>query len=133
VAGADYLPASGTLTFNPGQTNKNITVAVIAASEPDKFFYVNLSNPVNAFLGDNQGICTITKLLITDFSVDPVITFKTVAGHIYAVDKTDSLSDLYWQPLPNAFSIQGTGGTVSISDHNGGCQDQRHYRVRLVQ
>ncbi|HVW34079.1 MAG TPA: Calx-beta domain-containing protein [Acidimicrobiia bacterium] len=53
VAGQDYRAASGTITFAPGETQKIITVNVIGDfdREPDEWFNVNLSAPVNAQLG----------------------------------------------------------------------------------
>jgi subtilisin family serine protease len=58
VANADYAPASGTLTFSPSQTTRTMSVAVNGdtANEPHEFFVVNLVNPVNAAIGDGQGI-----------------------------------------------------------------------------
>jgi hypothetical protein len=71
-------------------------------------------------------------LLISGFSVDPVITFNTTVGHTYAVEKTPSLNAVNWQPLPGATNIPGTGGPVSVSDKGAGCLDQQHYRVRQL-
>jgi uncharacterized repeat protein (TIGR01451 family) len=61
LAGSDYAPKSGLLTFNVGETNKVIIVPVTGdtAIEPDETFFVNLSNPGNAALGDSQGLGTI--------------------------------------------------------------------------
>src|SRR5205823_8090751 len=61
VAGNDYQSASGTLTFNPGQTIQTISVVVIGDtnSEPDETFFVNLTGPSNAAIADGQGIGTI--------------------------------------------------------------------------
>jgi hypothetical protein len=58
---SDYLAASGTLTFSPGQRSATITVSVVGdfAFEPSETFFVNLSNPVNASLLDAQGVGTI--------------------------------------------------------------------------
>src|SRR5262249_13108705 len=52
VAGADYIAASGTVTFAPGETNKSITVLVNGdlVDETNETFFVNLSNPVHALL-----------------------------------------------------------------------------------
>jgi len=51
TAPADYaaLPTS-TLTFNPGETTKTITVLVNGdiVDEPNETFTINLSNPANA-------------------------------------------------------------------------------------
>ncbi len=53
-AGEDYTVASssGTLTFNPGETSRSITITVIGDLdvEPDETLTVTLSNPVNANL-----------------------------------------------------------------------------------
>lgn len=61
LAGSDYEAASGLLTFAPGQTNQTVSVTVNGdrAGEPDEFFFVNLSSPINAVLADNQAFATI--------------------------------------------------------------------------
>lgn len=58
---SDYLPKSGTLTFNPGQTSKTISVTVNgdAQVEGNETFQVNLSNGTHAIIADNQAIGTI--------------------------------------------------------------------------
>lgn len=49
IAGPDYVATSGTLTFNPGETTRTISVAVVdPTSLPDKYFYVNLTDATNA-------------------------------------------------------------------------------------
>jgi hypothetical protein len=57
VAGRDYEPAGGTLTFAPGETAKTITVKAIGdfEKEPDEDFFVRLSDPVNGVLPDAPG------------------------------------------------------------------------------
>lgn len=61
VAGNDYYATSGTVTFNPGQTTQTITVTVIGDPMPDpnETFYLNLSNAINAWLANPQGVGTI--------------------------------------------------------------------------
>jgi hypothetical protein len=61
TAGNDYQATSGTLTFNPGDLTKTITVVVNGdtTNEADETFFVNLTNPQNATLSDNQGLGTI--------------------------------------------------------------------------
>jgi hypothetical protein len=64
TAPSDYTAISGgTLTFAPGTANRTITVTVQGdgSIEPNETFRVNLSNPINAGLGDSQGIGTITN------------------------------------------------------------------------
>ena len=62
TAGADYTAGTGTITFSPGDTTKNVPVAVLADTidEQDETVRVTLSNPVNVTLNDSEGILTIT-------------------------------------------------------------------------
>lgn len=61
IAGDDYNFVSGTLTFNPGETTKTITVAVKGdkTRESDETFRVNLSGADGATISDTQGSGTI--------------------------------------------------------------------------
>lgn len=61
TAPADYVAATGTVTFSPGQVSKTISVAVQgdALDEDDEKFFVNLSNPSGAVFEDAQAECTI--------------------------------------------------------------------------
>ena len=56
--GTDYTPASGTLTFAPGDTRKTIAVSVTGDTEREsqEHIIVELSNPVNAQLGRSQSL-----------------------------------------------------------------------------
>src|SRR5262249_46164961 len=62
VADKDYLAQTGTLTFNPGETQKTITIVVNGDSkkEADETFYVDLfGNSSNALFTKSRGIGTI--------------------------------------------------------------------------
>jgi hypothetical protein len=61
IAGSDYTAASGTLTFDPGQTSKTITVKVTGdrIDEPDETFTVNLNGASGATITDGTGVGTI--------------------------------------------------------------------------
>jgi hypothetical protein len=63
TAGSDYIAKTGTLTFTPGQISQDIIISVNGdtAIEPDETFLINLSNPSNALITDNQGLGTITN------------------------------------------------------------------------
>jgi Tol biopolymer transport system component len=58
-AGSDYIAASGTVFFLPGQTSKNIGVVINGdmSQEMNEQFFVNLSN--NSRLSKSQGVVTI--------------------------------------------------------------------------
>ncbi len=62
VAPDDYLAAAGTLTFDPGQTSKTVTVQVKGdkADEPDETFSVDLPGATNATIADATGVGTIS-------------------------------------------------------------------------
>ena len=61
VAGTDYIAASGTITFNPGQTSQTINVTVLGNTAPgaDKTFLLDLSAPANATLARAEATGTI--------------------------------------------------------------------------
>src|SRR5437667_116740 len=63
TADGDYVAASGTVTFLPGVTSQPVAVTVNGDTkfEPNETFFVNLSNPVNATISDNQGAGTIVN------------------------------------------------------------------------
>ena len=80
TAGVDYTPTAGTLTFNPVvSTVQTVTVAVLGdvLLEPDEGFFVNLSAPTNATIGDPQGLGIITN---DDGAADVSITKVSPAG-----------------------------------------------------
>ena len=74
IFGNDYQPASGTLTFAPGEINKQVEVLVNGdtTDEADETFVVKLSNPTNASLDKKQGVGTIFN---DDSPTQPSIEF----------------------------------------------------------
>jgi subtilisin family serine protease len=61
TANGDYVAASGTVTFAPSVTTRTITVILNGDTtpEPDETFFMNLSSPVNAGIGDAQGLALV--------------------------------------------------------------------------
>jgi hypothetical protein len=59
----DYVPISGTLSYAPGETTRTVVVTVNGdtTTESSETFFVNLSVPVNAVIGDGQGVGTIVN------------------------------------------------------------------------
>jgi hypothetical protein len=60
--GEDYQRTNGKLTFKPNQTQKTIIVPILGDTldEDDETFFLNLSQPKNADLGDKRAIGKIT-------------------------------------------------------------------------
>ena len=60
-AGEDYVAASGTLTFEVGETEKTVAVTVLddAKDEGEETFRLRLSNAVGAYLLDHVAVGTI--------------------------------------------------------------------------
>ena len=63
VASLDYVATSGTLTFQPGQTSRTISIAIKGdrKREPDETFSVDLSNAVGATIEDGSATVTIVN------------------------------------------------------------------------
>ncbi len=80
-AGSDYTPASGTITIAAGRNSATLNVAIIGdtAVEPDETFFVNLSSPVNAVIGDGQAVGTITN---DDSAPSSVPVFNSLPGAV---------------------------------------------------
>jgi hypothetical protein len=59
----DLAAQSGTVSFAAGQTSKQVTIFVKGDTnvETENVFFVNLSQPVNAVIGDGQGKGTIVN------------------------------------------------------------------------
>ena len=62
TASSDYTASTGTLTFNPSETTKNVAIAVLAdiTDEENETVTVTLSNPSEVSLNDAVGELTIT-------------------------------------------------------------------------
>ena len=61
IAGDDYTAKSGSVTFNPGETSKTVTVTVVGDGivESDENFFLNLLSASNAMISDGQAEGTI--------------------------------------------------------------------------
>ena len=84
---ADYGALSSTLTFNPGQTARTVTVSVNGDTldEVNETYFLNLSNPSNVTIGDGQGLGTITDNdPLPALSVNDVIVTEGDSGTVAA-------------------------------------------------
>src|SRR6266542_1676479 len=88
VAPGDYTATSGTLTFNPGETSKTITVTVNGdcLQENNENFFVNLSGATNATISSGSGLGTMTSdELPRFFSINSVTVAEGDTGTVDAV------------------------------------------------
>jgi MYXO-CTERM domain-containing protein len=63
TAGSDYQPASGTLTFAPGEVLQTVSIAILGDTvpEPDEKLSVVLSQPTGALLGTSRADVVIAN------------------------------------------------------------------------
>jgi hypothetical protein len=118
VAGSDYHAASGTLTFEPGQTTKTVLVLVNGDrfGEPDETFAVNLSGATNALVADGQGVGTILddepRIRVTDVTKAEGGRNKTTLFTF-----TVTLSAAYDQPVTVSYRTVDNSATTSDNDY----------------
>jgi hypothetical protein len=118
TAGSDYVATSGTLTFDPGQTSKTITVLVNGDTnfEPDETFTVHLSNASNATIAVADGKGTIVNDdPAPSFSIDNVTQYEGNAGttpYVFTVTKTGSTA------VSATVSFATQDGTATTADND---------------
>lgn len=86
-AGSDYITDLDMLTFNPGETTKFITIAVLGDTddEANETFFLNLSGTLEADIVDGQAVGTIVdddglpSLTIAEATIDEGNTGTAVA------------------------------------------------------
>lgn len=118
VSGSDYVSSSGTLTFPPGTVTQTVVVVVKSdgVSETDEHFFINLTNPSNAIIGDGQGACFIVNLApsansqaITTSEDNPAVVVLTGSD-----PEGDSLTFTITSPPANGV-LNGTLPTVTYT------------------
>lgn len=116
TAGSDYQAASGTLTFDAGQTSKavNVTIDADTLHEPDETLFVTLSAAVNAYIADGLGVGTVNDDdTAPTLSIDDVTLAEANAGTKNATF-TVSLS------APSGFQVAVAYATVDGTAVEGG-------------
>ena len=128
ASASDYSATSGTLTFNPGETSKTVTVPVTGDSvdEADETLNLMLLSPSNAVLADAQGLGTIVdddatpSVSIADPTVTEGNSGFTPAHFVVSLSNPSSESvdvgfetDDATATAPGDYAAQ-SGGTVSI-------------------
>jgi hypothetical protein len=84
---SDYTEKSGTVTFDPGETTQVITVVVIGdtVDEPDETFGLNLSNLINAVIGDVAAVGTINNDDGPDITINSVTRLESAGTATFNV------------------------------------------------
>jgi hypothetical protein len=123
LAGVDYVATSGTLTFNPGETSKTVSVQVLGDNvyEPDEYFYLDLSNPTNASLYQLSASAKIVnddaRPTITTFgpppNPEPFIPGTTIRDEF-----TVTLSNPSYQTITVNYATGG-GTATPVVDYSG--------------
>src|SRR5262245_44010751 len=116
TAGSDYQAVAGTLTFNPGETTKTVTVPVYGDTldEPDETFFLNLSNASNATIQDGQAVGTIVNDEV-GLSVNDVSVVEGNSGTVNAI-----FAVLLSQPSAQSVVVQyatADGNTTAGTDY----------------
>ncbi|MDF5707991.1 MAG: Calx-beta domain-containing protein [Nostoc sp. S4] len=123
VSDSDYNPVNGTITFNPGETSKTISIGVIGDSKPEtnETFSVNLLGATNATIVDNLGVATITN-----DDAPPAISISNVSlnegttGMITNANFVVTLSNEFYQRIIVNYSTSDGTAKDSDSDYNFG-------------
>jgi uncharacterized repeat protein (TIGR01451 family) len=131
IANNDYQAASGTLTFNPGETSKTITVKVNGdtTTEPDETFTVNLTTPTNASISRAQGTGTILNddAPAIQFSAP---TYTVGEGDGRAVVTVNRLGDTS-QPASVDYATSDQSGLNNCSQITGFASQRCDYAITI--
>ncbi|MBI5255744.1 MAG: hypothetical protein HY855_04540 [Burkholderiales bacterium] len=127
-AGSDYLAAAGTLSFQPGETVRTVTLSLLddALAESDELLQLRLSQPVGATLGDATG-----SALIGRNDTPPISTPQITASPL-----TVSEGDRWAQVLVQLSAPARNEVRVSYQTANGsatyGSSNDYHYQTQTL-
>jgi Calx-beta domain/von Willebrand factor type A domain len=115
----DFAAGSGTLTFAPGETSKQVTVNVLGDDydEPDETFTVRLAGPTGATLADPDGVVTIR-----DDDAPPVLRISDTSQAEDDEDTTATLTVTLDRPADEPVTVrwQTIAGTADTYDFQSG-------------
>ncbi|SIR89146.1 type I secretion C-terminal target domain (VC_A0849 subclass) [Sphaerotilus natans] len=128
LAGQDYSPITGTLTFAPGETSRTITVPVIddTVFEGAETFTLELSNPVNTSV--SKPVTTVTIVDDGSGSVPPGVTPTDDTPHVRSVSSPTIAEggNLDFQVVlsnasatPQVISVVPSSGTATLGTDTG--------------
>ena len=117
AGGTDFTLAAGTLTFTPGVTSQDISIAVVndGNTEVDETIVVTLASPTNATLGTN----TAHTYTINDNDPPTVAFSSTTSSGSEATTPVTipvTLSSAYSQTVTVGYSVTGGSATSGGTD-----------------
>ncbi|MGF1522134.1 MAG: Calx-beta domain-containing protein [Leptolyngbyaceae cyanobacterium] len=114
IAGLDYVPKSGFLTFQPGATSQTIAVDIIGENriEANEKFSLELSNSINGTIADGRGVGTIRNDDALEIAINEIIVSEGDSGNTHAIF-TVELSDAVDEPVTVDY---GTANGTAIAD-----------------
>jgi hypothetical protein len=116
VADGDYIAASGTLTFQPGETTKTVTVLANGDTkvESDETFTVVLSDPANATIDNGAATGTILNDDVADTTPPRVVSITRASANptsAASVSWTVTFSENVTGVDPSDFALPTAGVT----------------------
>jgi urease beta subunit len=121
ASASDFTAASGDVTIPAGQTSVTVSIAVTGdrVIEDTEYFFVTLSSPTNAFIGDGQGTGAIVdnepRISISDVSKNEGNGNGKNANTAFVF--TVTLSNAYDQAIIINFATADGTAKVSNSDY----------------
>jgi CSLREA domain-containing protein len=114
IAPGDYAAGGGALTFNAGETTKQVIVAVVGDTivEANEAFVVNLSSATNATIADSQGTGTINNDDTCSYTISPTAQSFPASGGSGGVNVT--------APVGCAWTAASGAAWLTISGANSG-------------
>jgi hypothetical protein len=119
MAGTDYTPTSGTLTFAPGVTSQTVYVPIttVATGGPTKTFTLNLSSSVNASIADGVGVGSILNRQTKFFVVDSG-TVKTYEYGSGGTSEEITVPQKSTNTAPRGAATTAAGTKLWVADAN---------------
>ncbi|MBM26504.1 MAG: hypothetical protein CL760_12665 [Chloroflexi bacterium] len=120
IAGSDYVAKSGTLTFDPGQTSKNITLTVLGDYnfELSESLKVKLSNATNAEFTNTESIVNITNNdVIYKFNVLPlygIVEYNDGSGWEQVLENTEYSKQFDFRYNPTAEDVLAVSRDIKV-------------------
>ena len=118
IAGQDYTQRTGIVSFAPGETSRTIGLDVLgdATVESNERFFINLFNPVNGTIVDNQSTVTINNddAVIPNVTVSDVSIAEGAFGERTRIDFSVQLSGPTTQPVSVNFNTMD--GTAKLAE-----------------